>query len=100
MARASEDWIGLVAGAALLVGAAAATPAAAGSACKCRYFGKFFGLGQSICIRGRVATCSLVLNNSSWQFTERRCSPSATRQSRPRSVARSAGREKVRLPAE
>jgi hypothetical protein len=62
-------------------------PASAGPDCKCRYFGKFYGLGESICIRGRVATCALVLNNSSWQFTGRPCAPSAMRQSRPRSVA-------------
>ena len=38
--------------------------AAAAPDCKCRYFGQFYALGDRICIRGRVATCALVLNNS------------------------------------
>ena len=79
----------LIAGALLAACAAMAAPASAGPDCKCRYFGKFYGLGENLCIRGQVATCALVLNNSSWQFTGQPCRPSAARQSRPRSVAQS-----------
>ena len=70
--------LGLCLGVALLV-ATSRAPAAAGPNCQCRYFGKFYTLGKSVCIRGRVATCTLVLNNSSWNFSQRRCEPVAGR---------------------
>ena len=60
-----------------LATSAGVTSSSAGPTCKCRYFGKFYALGQSICIRGRVATCALVLNNSSWNFSDRDCQPVA-----------------------
>ena len=45
--------------------------------CTCRYKGEDFGLGHSICLNGpdglKVATCSMVLNNTSWQFSNAPC---------------------------
>lgn len=55
-----------------LISAAAADPN-----CICRARGKEFELGQSTCLpspRGpRIATCGMVLNNTSWQFTDTPC---------------------------
>ncbi|MFN0264428.1 hypothetical protein ACKTEK_11175 [Tepidamorphus sp. 3E244] len=82
--------ISLVA-AALSVGAMAATPAsdatrpaepapltvAAPSGknvpCTCRYQGRDFHQGESICIRGELAQCGMYLNNTSWKFTKTPC---------------------------
>ena len=59
-----------------LISAAAADPN-----CICRARGKEFELGQSTCLpspRGpRIATCGMVLNNTSWQFTDTPCVISA-----------------------
>ena len=45
--------------------------------CTCRYLGSDYELGEKICLSGpsgpRVATCSMVLNNTSWNFTEAPC---------------------------
>ncbi len=81
-ARRTISALILCLGTALLV-ASAGSPSTAGPNCQCRYFGKFYGLGKSVCIRGRVATCALVLNNSSWRFSQRRCQPVAARPSTP-----------------
>jgi len=55
-----------------LVSAAAADPN-----CICRARGKEFELGQSTCLASpkgpRVAICGMVLNNTSWQFTDTPC---------------------------
>src|SRR5689334_25061548 len=55
-----------------LISAAAADPN-----CICRARGKEFELGQSACLPSpkgpRMATCGMVLNNTSWQFTETPC---------------------------
>lgn len=55
-----------------LVSAALADPN-----CTCRARGQAFELGQSTCLpspRGpRMATCGMVINNTSWQFTETPC---------------------------
>ena len=55
-----------------LISAAAADPN-----CTCRARGQAFELGQSTCLvspRGpRVATCGMVLNNTSWHFTDTPC---------------------------
>jgi len=55
-----------------LISAAAADPN-----CTCRAGGQAFELGQSTCLaspRGpRIATCGMVLNNTSWQFTDTPC---------------------------
>ncbi|PVB63665.1 hypothetical protein DCO57_02475 [Labrenzia sp. 011] len=45
--------------------------------CTCRYKGQDYSLGESICLNGsdgsRMATCSMVLNNTSWQFSNAPC---------------------------
>jgi hypothetical protein len=45
--------------------------------CTCRFQGRDFELGQNVCLPtpkgARVATCGMVLNNTSWQFTETPC---------------------------
>jgi hypothetical protein len=45
--------------------------------CTCRYQGEDFGIGDSICLKGsdglKMATCSMVLNNTSWQFSNAPC---------------------------
>jgi hypothetical protein len=56
--------------------AAVSLPAAAAE-CTCRLNGRDIPLGQSACIpspRGaRIATCGMVLNNTSWQFSDTPC---------------------------
>ena len=53
----------------------AAVPALAGENgidCRCRYQGKYFEQGETVCIRvdgrSRLARCDMMLNNSSWTF--------------------------------
>jgi putative hemolysin len=45
--------------------------------CYCRAQGKMFAVGETICLRTsegpRMAQCGMVLNNTSWRFTERPC---------------------------
>jgi hypothetical protein len=52
-------------------------PAQADPNCTCLARGKTFELGQSICLASpkgpRIATCGMVLNNTSWQFSETPC---------------------------
>ncbi len=57
-------------------GAGVVTVADGGSArggpdCTCRYFGVNYRLGETVCLRGpegpRLARCSMVLNNTTWQ---------------------------------
>ena len=59
-----------------LISAASADPN-----CICRARGKEFELGQSTCLPSpkgpRIATCGMVLNNTSWQFTDTPCVISA-----------------------
>jgi hypothetical protein len=51
--------------------------AAAAADCTCRSQGRDYPLGQSVCLQSpkgaRIATCGMVLNNTSWQFTETPC---------------------------
>jgi hypothetical protein len=62
-----------------IAGDAALTSAAAD--CICRAQGREYELGQSACLAtptgARIATCSMVLNNTSWKFTETPCVVSA-----------------------
>ena len=48
-----------------------------------RRSGRDFELGQSTCLAtpkgARIATCGMVLNNTSWQFTDTPCMVSETR---------------------
>nr|WP_319387363.1 hypothetical protein [uncultured Roseibium sp.] len=45
--------------------------------CTCRYKGSDYGVGESICLKSpngmKMATCSMVLNNTSWKFTNAPC---------------------------
>jgi len=45
--------------------------------CTCRYKGEKYGVGESICLKSpqglRMATCEMVLNNTSWQFSDAPC---------------------------
>jgi hypothetical protein len=54
-----------------------ARPAVADPDCTCRAQGRDFTLGQSVCFAtpkgARIATCGMVLNNTSWQFTQTPC---------------------------
>jgi hypothetical protein len=65
-----------------LISAAAADPN-----CICRARGKEFELGQSTCLPSpkgpRIATCGMVLNNTSWQFTDTPCVISQAPAERP-----------------
>jgi hypothetical protein len=49
--------------------------------CTCRSQGRDYELGQSVCLQSpkgaRIATCGMVLNNTSWQFSETPCVVSA-----------------------
>jgi|GEM_PF-906892 len=45
--------------------------------CTCRYKGEKYSVGDSVCLKSpnglRMATCSMVLNNTSWQFSNAPC---------------------------
>ena len=45
--------------------------------CTCRAGGRDYELGQTVCLRTpagpRLATCGMVLNNTSWQFSSAAC---------------------------
>jgi hypothetical protein len=45
--------------------------------CMCRGNGTFYETGQMACLRTvdgpRLATCGMVLNNTSWKFSDRPC---------------------------
>jgi hypothetical protein len=64
-----------------LIAALAAPPAGADPKCTCRAHGRQFELGQTVCLMtpkgGRLATCGLVLNNTSWRVSETSCTVSA-----------------------
>ena len=55
--------------------------------CTCRSQGRDYELGKSVCLStpkgARIATCGMVLNNTSWQFTETPCTVSAVPQDPP-----------------
>jgi len=50
---------------------------AASPECTCRAMGRSFDLGRTVCLSTpngpRVATCVMVLNNTSWEFSETPC---------------------------
>lgn len=53
-----------------------ATPA--GADCTCRALGREYQKGETVCLRNaggqnRLATCGMVLNNSSWEFSSTPC---------------------------
>ncbi len=45
--------------------------------CTCRYRGTDYHLGDAVCLNGpsgpRMATCDMVLNNTSWSMSETPC---------------------------
>jgi hypothetical protein len=45
--------------------------------CLCRAQGATFAVGETTCLRTsegpRIAECGMVLNNTSWRFTQRPC---------------------------
>ena len=53
--------------------------AAAAPDCRCRFFGQYYGLGDTVCMRTSkgmvVARCTLNQNVTSWQPTKRGCLP-------------------------
>ena len=74
----------------LLIVSLTAVDALASSAaadCTCRWQGRDYELGRSVCLQSpkgaRVATCGMVLNNTSWQFSETPCTVSAVPQDLP-----------------
>ncbi len=56
---------------------AAVVPTAASADCTCRFQGRNYDVGQNVCMGtpggARIATCGMVLNNTSWQFSETPC---------------------------
>jgi hypothetical protein len=65
--------------AAALAAAASLTSAPATADCTCRALGGEFEIGRVVCLathKGpRLATCGMVLNNTSWQISETACDP-------------------------
>ena len=65
----------------LLISIAAFDAVPAAADCICRAQGKEFELGKTICLstpKGpRLATCGMVLNNTSWHFSDTPCVVSA-----------------------
>ena len=59
-----------------LVALIAASEALAAN-CTCRSQGRDYELGNSVCLQtpkgARIATCGMVLNNTSWQFSDTPC---------------------------
>lgn len=45
--------------------------------CKCRHAGQSYEQGQIVCIRGKLARCEMILNNSSWYMLADTCPESA-----------------------
>ena len=49
--------------------------------CTCRSQGRDYDLGKSVCLQtpkgARIATCGMVLNNTSWQISDTPCVVSA-----------------------
>jgi len=41
--------------------------------CTCRFDGADYDIGERACIRGKAATCSRVLNNTSWSISDAPC---------------------------
>lgn len=60
-----------------LVTDALTSVAAADPDCTCRSQGRDYKLGASVCLQSpkgpRIATCGMVLNNTSWQFSDTPC---------------------------
>ena len=79
----------------VLVAALDALATSAAADCTCRAQGRQFEQGQTACLMSpkgpRLATCGMVLNNSSWEFSDAPCSVSGVSPKGPaRSLARQA----------
>jgi hypothetical protein len=77
----------------VLVAALDALATSAAADCTCRAQGRDFEQGQTACLMSpkgpRLATCGMVLNNSSWEFSDAPCKVSGVAPPRaPRSMAR------------
>jgi hypothetical protein len=74
-----------------LVVVGAVLPAAAAE-CTCRALGRSFELGEAACLstpKGlRLATCVMVLNNTSWEFSDTPCVSSGRSKTRTADTAR------------
>ena len=55
--------------------------------CTCRSQGRDYELGKSVCLQtpkgARIAICGMVLNNTSWQFSDTPCVISETSRAKP-----------------
>ena len=87
-----------------LVAAFDAVLSAAAADCTCRALGRDFQLGERACLTtpngARLATCGMVLNNSSWQFSDAPCTVSAAQppdQPRPVQVQHGAANQRASL---
>jgi len=62
---------------ALTLAALIAASEALAADCTCRSQGRDYELGKSVCLQtpkgARIATCGMVLNNTSWQFSDTPC---------------------------
>lgn len=62
---------------AVLLAVAAGSAARADPNCTCRSQGRDYELGKNVCLQtpkgARIATCGMVLNNTSWQFSDTPC---------------------------
>jgi hypothetical protein len=47
--------------------------------CECRAKGKAYQQDEQICLNGRIATCSMEQNVTSWRMTERLCPLSSSK---------------------
>ena len=60
-----------------LIAATDAVLSLAAADCTCRSQGRNYELGKSACLPtpkgARIATCGMVLNNTSWQFSDTPC---------------------------
>ena len=76
---------------------ATAVTASQAADCVCRAQGREFELGQSVCLASpkgpRIATCGMVLNNTSWQFSDTPCVVSAAPAGAPAQASRDAARQ-------
>jgi len=63
----------------------AAPAAGADPNCRCRFYGEYFELGTTMCIRGNLRRCEMNLNNTSWKQIADFC-PQASLQPLPQST--------------
>jgi hypothetical protein len=78
-----------------LLAALDALLSSAAADCTCRAQGREFQLGERACLTtpngARLATCGMVLNNSSWEFSDTPCTVSAVPRDQPSPVPKQQG---------